>query len=81
MKNKTLYITNIKVSASGMSRTFDAYILEDNNLYLYNSNLLEQGKNIGVSAYKNKLKIYGGGMDMFYHIISNIEGFENYRIL
>ena len=82
MKNKTLYITDIKLSASRVFITFDALILDDNDeICFYNSSLLEQAKDIGVIAYKDKLRINGSSKDVFDHLISKIEGFENYELL
>ena len=62
--NKRLIFTNLKASASGMSRTFNIYVSKKGELYNITRLVASITENTFTSDYK--MRIYGCGMDMLF---------------
>ena len=86
-KNDTIYYFVVKVSPSGMSRHIRFFKIENNQIEHLTYNICKE-LNYKYKNITNGLYVSGCGMDMGFHIISNLsyylfkkEGCLKYRVL
>jgi len=80
--SKTVYAIIRHVSASGMSRIIDFYVIKDERPY-WLSGCISMVTGFKLDKSDRGLRVYGCGMDMAYHVVSSLseELYGDYKVL